>query len=316
VHTNHHATLLEVTRASLLNTRPASDVASVQGSLSASKVSRVATLLDCTDYPFNKTWSEAKKIGGKMVAADFTANVLIGTNLGACDSSTFNYVAQADTQGMLSLFGSQYQAFHASVAYGKDHGAAFADEVELTVFGKQVYQKSLTPIDVDCSEHTSSIPLKKHPGISVSHTLWAGPVPVTFAASASLDLSVTWGWHVCDADLSADLWIKPSATMQVSGSAKLNLLIIDASTELSVSTSTALRPVAHVSGTACNAGLELDLIRAPADSGTLHSFYDRRKCKLLFFDCKMEAAGDKTWWSWSEPAETKVLMNYTVPIPV
>jgi len=309
---NKYADLLDVTRATVVTTPPSElllDAASAYQSMSTSSV------LEGSDYPFNKTWSEAKKIGGKMVSADLSANVIVGTNLGACNSDTFNYVASADASGTVTLFGSKFQAFHTSANYGKDHGSALSDEIEATVFGKQVFEKSFSPVDVDCSEHTQTIPVQKHPGVNVSHTLWVGPVPVTFAASATLDFAVTWGWHICDTDLSADLWIKPAATLNVAGSAKLNLLVIDAATDISLSANTALQPQAHVSGTVCDAGVELDLVSS-GDNADIHSYYDKKKCKLLFFDCHMEKAGDKTWWSWSEPAQTKVLANKTMSIPV
>ena len=88
--------------------------------------------------------------------------------------------------------------------YGKDQGSVLADEVVLRVFGKQVYQRSLAHVDVDCSDHTHSVTIKDYPGFSVSHvdvdcsdhnhsvtikdypgfsvshTLWVGPFPVTF----------------------------------------------------------------------------------------------------------------------------------------
>ena len=77
---------------------------------------------------------------------------------------------------------------------------------------------------------------------------------------------------------------------------------------------TAVRPDLSISGTKCDVGYEIDLVRSPADTASLHGFYKRMHCKYLFFDCKLEDAGDHTFWSWQAPTQTKVLANQTWPI--
>merc|ERR1711959_291175 len=171
------------------------------------------------------------------------------------------------------------------MGYGHDNGAPLDNKLLLNVFGKQVYQKSL-PV-MDCSPHTYPL-AHKAPGISVKHTLWIGPIPVTFSAASQLDLDLTWGWQACDSDLSASVYIQPKATLSLSGTASLDLLVLTAGTELEASFNTALKPTAFVHGTLCNAGVEVDLVRNPADSGRLHAYYNKRKCKFLFFNCHLE----------------------------
>jgi hypothetical protein len=263
--------------------------------------------------PFNRTWAEAKKWGGSVVGADFAATAFAGTNLGACNAPTFNYDAQAATHADVTVFGKTWTAFSAYVQYGKDGGSALADEVVLDVFGKRVYQQAIPAAGVDCSEHTYQM-AHSAPGAAVKHTLWVGPIPVTMSATVNLELNVEWGWHMCDTDLSADVYIKPAATVSVTGAAELNLLVLDAATSLEFAANTALQPDLSVSGTKCDVGFEVDLVRSPADSAALKSSYSKRKCKHLFFDCKMEQAGEKTWWSWQEDGARKVLANETWPI--
>ena len=119
---------------------------------------------------------------------------------------------------------------------------------------------------------------------------------------------------MCEADLN--VWVEPKASLTVSGSASLNLLVVDASTALTFSANGALRPKAHVSGTVCDAGLELDFVRDPADTASLVSAYSVRKCKMLLVGCETIQRRSETWWSWEDHTQTIVLANKPPPIRI
>jgi len=233
-----------------------------------------------------------------------------GTNFN-CHQQTFNYKASATARANVTLFGFEASAFYAEAQYGRTSGLPLDNVLRLDVFGKNVYRKNLSAMD--CSPHTYTL-AHKEPGFSVDHTLWVGPIPVTFTASSDLDLTVTWGWGACDTDLSANIWIRPSATLTFSGTASLDLLVIKATTELSGSFNTALQPKLEVAGSECSVGMQVDLDRNPPDAASWKAYYEKRRCKFLMFDCHLEEAGTKTFWSWNEPAENEVLFNETIAI--
>jgi hypothetical protein len=67
-------------------------------------------------------------------------------------------------------------------------------------------------------------------------------IPVTFTASVALDLNLSWGWQICDSQLSAQVELIPDAALVVSGDADIDLLIIKAGLELDVDLDLEVRP--------------------------------------------------------------------------
>jgi hypothetical protein len=124
-------------------------------------------------------------------------------------------------------------------------------------------------------------------------------------------------WSLCTNDLSASVGIAPSASLQLSGSTLVDLLVLRAGVTLQgqfgklrrkqerkglfseqcsfQNKGAAVVPSAFVHGTACGAGVAATLNKS-GDSGLLQGYYQWRKCKFLFFDCHWEAQNVKNFW--------------------
>lgn len=267
-----------------------------------------AALTD-SSLPFNRTYGFDFALGGKIVGADFGASVFAGTNMD-CKHPTFNYLGSAQANASLWLFGHDQSAFLATAAYGRVGGAPAADAITLSVWGKVVYNQNI-PV-VDCSVHSYPIS-HASPGFSVSHTIWVSVIPVTFAASADLDLNLAWSWQICDSTLSATVSLLPSATLVVTGSATVDLLIVKASADLQATFNQGLTPSAGILGSLCELDFVAKLSNAPM-TAEFDVSYQFKKCKLWIFDCHWENPNTKTVWSWSGAPQSKTIFNKTIPI--
>eukprot|EP00817_Percolomonadidae_sp_ATCC50343_P002483 CAMPEP_0117428582 /NCGR_PEP_ID=MMETSP0758-20121206/8260_1 /TAXON_ID=63605 /ORGANISM="Percolomonas cosmopolitus, Strain AE-1 (ATCC 50343)" /LENGTH=783 /DNA_ID=CAMNT_0005215023 /DNA_START=253 /DNA_END=2601 /DNA_ORIENTATION=- len=242
------------------------------------------------DFPFAKEYHYNKTLGGDIISAKFDAELFAGTNFD-CSHEYFNYKALAKATADADVFGSKKSILDAHAIYGKKAGQPLANEIFLSIFDKVYYDKKLPSLD--CSEHF--IPLAHStPGFSVSYTLWVSIVPVTFTARADVVLDLKFGWSVCDDKLSAMVELIPSATLVVSGSAEVNLLIVRGGAELDVALDLALIPRATVTGSLCEVGFDLRLKSIPVRSH-FDTYYALKKCKFLFFDCHWDKKGSKTW---------------------
>lgn len=210
--------------------------------VSRSRTGAQAPRVGDSPLPFNRTFDVNVGLGGKVLGASFSGDLLAGTNFN-CNTSTFNYEGYANANATAWLFGHSQSAFVATAEYGKIGGAPLADEISLSVWGKTVFSQQIP--QVDCSPHTFPI-AHASPGFSVSHTLWVSVIPVVFTASADLDLSASYTWTVCDSTLTASVSVNPTAALVFSGGATVDLLIVRADVTLSSSLNTAIVPQAAV----------------------------------------------------------------------
>ena len=91
----------------------------------------------------------------------------------------------------------------------------------------------------------------------------------------------------------------------MTGSAAVNLLVLDTTTELTSTFSQALVPTLALKGSECKVDFTVERKSDPM-TAEFHSFYKYKKCKFLVFDCHWTNRYDKVWWSWEHPAEDKV----------
>jgi len=150
--------------------------------------------------------------------------------------------------------------------------------------------------------------------MSVSHTVWVSVVPVVFAASAGLELDESWGWRVCDSDLSAMVEVLPNAAVSFQGSVEVNLLVIKAGMRVKGSFRSALTPSATLHGTECNLEMKADLASLAVDA-VMEGYYNRKKCKFLIFDCHWGDVQTRTFWEDSITKPSRALVDETFPIP-
>jgi len=262
-----------------------------------------------SDYPFNKSFAKDLTIGGKITEVVFSGELFAGTNFN-CKQPTFNYEGLAQVQATGTLFGESKQAFLAKAIYGKDNQQPLADVLQLTVWGDVIYQKNIPR--VDCSVHTYPL-FHSAPGFSVSYTLWVSVVPVVFSASMSLGLGLSWGWQVCDGDLSAMVELIPTGTLTADGSVTVDLLLLRAGFELSASFNERVTPQLYIHGSECQVGFDVEQYSTPM-TAKFDSFFMWRECKFLFFDCHWGTHNEHVWWGWSLPVQQHTLFNQAYKI--
>ncbi len=209
----------------------------------------------------------------------------------------------ADAQGILTFFGYTHSVFEAEAVYGKVNGVPEADELLLTVWGDVIYQQPIPQID--CSEHYYQI-AHVAPGINVNYELWIVIVPISFTATANVDLNLEWGWKICDTDLSALVELIPTAAPSVYGDAEIDLYIIKAGIELTGDFSASVVPQGYIEGSECTIGFDIRQENPPM-SVSLTSYYEWQECFLFFFDCHWAQKNQYVWYSWSYPAQNIVL---------
>jgi len=255
-------------------------------------------------YPFNKNFSRDYKLGGESVNADFSFDLFLGTNFD-CNQQYFNYLAYADVEAVVDVYDYTKSAFVAKATYGKANGVLTGNEIYVRFWDDVLYDQQLPT--VDCNEHTYPLG-HTAPGFSVSYTVWISIIPVTFTASAALELNLSWGWQICDSQLSAQVELIPDAALVISGDADIDLLVIKAGLELDVDLDLELRPQGYIHGTECTIGVDVELTYEPS-SAQFDAYYSWDHCKFWIFDCTWGKHNQQTFWSWSTAASNEIVYN-------
>jgi len=254
--------------------------------------------------PYNQSYNTNWDMGGEVFDLDVTGQLFAGTNFD-CNETTFNYEALAEAKGTITLFGDSHDVFLAEAVYGKVNGAPEADELLLTVWDDVIYQEPIP--QVDCALHTYTI-FHEAPGFDVSYTLWISIVPISFTASASVDVNLEWGWQICDSSLLAMIELIPTAAPQMFGQAEIDLYIIKAGIELTGSASISVVPQGYIHGSECTIGFDVQQINPPCDV-ELFSYYAWQSCTLFFFDCHWGQQDQQVWYNYNYPAQDIVLFE-------
>lgn len=255
-------------------------------------------------YPFNKNFSRDYKLGGESVNADFSFDLFLGTNFD-CNQQYFNYLAYADVEAVVDVYDYSKSAFVAKATYGKANGVLQGNEIYVRFWDDVLYDQQLPT--VDCNEHTYPLG-HTAPGFSVSYTVWVSIIPVTFTASAALELNLSWGWQICDSQLSAEVELIPDAALVISGDADIDLLIIKAGLELDVDLDLELRPQGYIHGSECTIGVDVELTYEPS-SAQFDGYYAWDHCKYWIFDCSWGKHNQQTFWSWNTAASNEIVYN-------
>jgi len=257
-----------------------------------------------SQFPFNKTYDNSKKLGGSVASVTFGADLFAGTNFN-CNQPTFNYEAYAEASTDGSLFGVGFQAVQAKAIYGKANGVVVGDSMFLEIFGKTIYSRNF-PV-LDCATHTYPI-AHASPGFSLSYTVWVSIIPITFSASTDLALNLEWGWQICDSPLIAEIELIPSATLVLGGNAIIDLLILRAGVSLSGSLNSELIPQGKVLGSECSLEFDVNWVSTPM-SASFDAYYEWKHCKYLIFDCHWGVHHQTQLWGWTEPSHNEVVFN-------
>jgi hypothetical protein len=257
-----------------------------------------------SNFPYNKSFSRDYVVGGSRVNAKFDAELFLGTNFD-CNQKYFNYEALAQTEAIVNFYSYRKSAFLAKAIYGKANGVLIGNEILVRLWDHVLYDQKLPT--VDCSLHMYQI-AHAAPGIHISYTVWVSIIPVTFTAGVDTDLKLSWGWQICDGDLSAMVELVPEGGIVLSGQAEINLLIIRAGLLLSGNFGVSLIPQAYIHGSQCTVGVDVEL-KTPPFGAQFEAYYAWRECKLWIFDCHWGKHNEHVFWGWHHPGVNQVLFK-------
>jgi len=224
-----------------------------------------------------------------------------------CNHPTFNYEASATGKVDLHLFDHSVNAFTAKAVYGRQGGQPAEDEIYVRVFGKTIYDRQLPHID--CRTHAENI-ASAFPGFSVSYVIWVSVIPITFTASASLGLDLSWNYDVCVDQLSAQVELVPKATLVVGGDAEIDLLIIKAGVKLDGSFEASIPPQVRVDGSLCSISFDVKYVSRPL-AINFDGYFAVESCFLWIFDCHWKQEKTVNIFSWQSPSYDTVLYSKT-----
>jgi hypothetical protein len=191
------------------------------------------------------------------------------------------------------------------------NGAPLADRLYLRFWDDVLYDQKLA--QVDCSEHTYPI-AHAAPGWHVSYTVFVSIIPIVFEAGVDLDLTLEWGWKICDDKIYAEVEIEPSASVVLSGSAVIDLLILQAGLELSGAISQELIPQAYIDMSECLVGFDVEQKSNPWQA-KFDAYYAWADCKILWiFDCTWGKHNEYVFWEWDQPSVDKIIYKEEWPI--
>jgi len=261
--------------------------------------------------PFNRSWSASAAYGSlTKVGAKFGAEYFVGTNFD-CNRPSFNYMALASTNGTVNLFSFEQSVFNVYAVYGREGKQVVGNELYLQVFFKVIVDKQIP--NEDCKSHTYDLGSFTAPGATVAYTLWVGCIPVIFEAGVHFEADLSWGWSVCQNNLSAQVSATPSAKLTASASAQADLLIIEGEVYIEADFAVSITPRAFVDGALCSVGVDVTLTADPMEASVVAE-YRKKKCEWWIFDCKWSDWTKDTLWSWNSPIDNKVLFQQTWPI--
>lgn len=262
----------------------------------------LSTKLSSSLFPFNVSWSEGFEVGGTLCGLDGGIELFAGTNFD-CTQPSFNYEVLGRAKSDVWLFDSRHSLLLAEAVYGKANMAPLADHVLLTVWDEVIYDKKLGAYD--CKDHVKDV-LHTAPGVKKTWTFFISVIPLQVSVGASLNLDIKWGWGVCDGDLSAHVYLLPTAVVSVYGSSEINLLLIAAGVKVSGSLNSQLVPDAYVKGSLCKVGLQATY-KQKSMSVDVDAYYKVHKCFLWFFNCKLKESKSYNVWHWGLAPSEKVV---------
>jgi len=260
-------------------------------------------------FPFNKSYDKEVVIGGQLMQVDLDFNAFAGSNFD-CNHPYFNYEASAQALCSVDFLGNTTTAFSASAIYGIQNGARLANEILVTAFGKVLYSQALPVPSFDCNTHTSRI-TSQSTGWSVDYAIWVSVIPVAFTASVDMDLTVDYGWRVCDADLSAMIELVPTGSLQISGSAFSDLLIVEGGINIDADFIITPTPQAFIHGSLCSLGMDVQVTYDPMQA-SVEVWNRQESCYLWIFDCQWGPYNTDVLWSYDAGKEGPyILLNET-----
>eukprot|EP01105_Mastigella_eilhardi_P026432 TRINITY_DN7659_c0_g1_i1.p1 TRINITY_DN7659_c0_g1~~TRINITY_DN7659_c0_g1_i1.p1 ORF type:complete len:582 (+),score=113.88 TRINITY_DN7659_c0_g1_i1:1250-2995(+) len=294
----HDSPAVAAAAAYVVNTHLAGDASGVEGFYES--------LANFTDLGRNYTFDRVVRLGGTAVSASFDVHLYAGTNFD-CKQPEIDYAASATVESSVSLLGFSRQAFAARALYGRRAGRAAADSALVRVWGKVLYSRAFA--SPSCVPRVEEI-MHVAPGYAVDYTLWVSVIPITFTASVSLELDLSWGWRVCDADLSAAVSVAPSASLVFEGAAQIDLLnVLRTGVTLHGALRSEVVPRVAVEGARCEIAASVKNQSPPLEA-RFETFRAWAHCRLLpRGSCHWGKEKRHTLWSWETAGYNRTLLD-------
>ncbi|KAH3763393.1 lipid transport family protein [Pelomyxa schiedti] len=256
-------------------------------------------------FKHNYTYEKSVKLGGAAVSSVFGVTLSAGTNFD-CSTANFDYSVFADVLSSTTLFGNTKGVFEAQAIYSKIDSMEQGNSMLVKIWGCTIFHHSFSVLD--CLKHDTVIS-SISPGVATSYTIWVSFLPVTFTLSTSLNLNLNLGWQICDSNLSASIQVVPKAEMIFSGSAEVDLLLLQAGISLDGSFSTQLVPSVDLEGSLCSLDAQIRHQGIPAQA-ELAAYRRWKHCRLFHRDsCRWGPIKTKILWSWEHPSVDDVLVS-------
>lgn len=261
-------------------------------------------LIDDSDFPYNRSFYKAIKLGGSKVSLDISGELFAGTNFD-CNHPTFNYELLGRVKADGHVLGYSKNVFLAEAVYGKANGGVIGNHILVQIWDKVLYHKTFPMLD--CQEHVYPI-ASTSPGFSFRYIVWVSVIPVTFHVTTALRLNLSWGWRICDSDLSAMAELIPTADFTFSGGAEIDLFIIQAGVEIVGSFNIRVSPEVYIHGSMCAVGFQVKKTTVPM-LAKFDAYFRWKSCTFLIFNCKWGKHNELVIWSWSLPATDETLFK-------
>lgn len=205
------------------------------------------------DIDFCKTFEHTWVIGNPNIGLSVMVMASAGITKG-CTNPNRSYMAGAYTEIDVLILGKTLYAVKGHAEWGLMYGQPLRNEIAITVFGKQVYQKDLPWIN--CIDKTINLG-QFGKDFSYTYSVVVYIVTLNFQVGVGFNLRADLSYHVCPQTLRASVSLLPEAMATIYGGAYASVAIAKAGVEISGSIRDWLDPYAWVDGNVCEVGFKL-----------------------------------------------------------
>lgn len=205
------------------------------------------------DIDFCKTFEHTWVIGNSNIGLKIMAMASAGITKG-CTNPNRSYMAGAYAEIDVLILGKTIYAAKGHAEWGLMYGQPLRNDIEVTLFGQQVYHKDLPWIN--CIDKTLTLG-QFSKDFSFTYSVVVYIVTLNFQVGVGFNLRVDFSYHVCPQNLRASVSLLPEAMATARGGAYASVAIAKAGIEISGSIRDWLDPYAWVDGNVCEVGFKL-----------------------------------------------------------
>lgn len=205
------------------------------------------------DVDFCKTFEHTWVVGNANIGLKIMAQASAGITKG-CTNPNRSYMAGAYAEIDVLILGKTIYAVKGHAEWGLMYGQPLRNDVEVTLFGKQVYHKDLPWIN--CIDKTMTLG-QFSKDFSFTYSVVVYIVTLNFEVGVGFNIRADFSYHVCPQNLRASVSLLPEAMATIHGGAYASVAVAKAGIEISGSIRDWLDPYAWVDGNVCEVGFKL-----------------------------------------------------------